>query len=62
MFLTGKTHAAFKSHFKLCIAPPPVVRVGDPAKIADYADPLDPYPFDAVCTNRIDLWQESLGE
>ena len=41
---------------------PPVVRGGDPAKIADYADPLDPYPFDAVCTNRIDLWQESLGE
>ncbi|VTS04949.1 phosphatidylinositol-specific phospholipase C/glycerophosphodiester phosphodiesterase family protein [Tuwongella immobilis] len=59
--LTPETYARLKSHFKLCIVSPELQ--GRPVDtIPAYAAELEPYPFDAVCTKRPDLWRSALGE
>ena len=55
MPLDPSTYAALKKHFKLCAVSPELQ--GRPAEtIADYARELAPYPMDAVCTKRPELW------
>jgi hypothetical protein len=60
MPLTRDTHARLKAHFKLCAVSPELQ--GRPVtEIASYANELRPYPVDAVCTKRPDLWQAALA-
>ncbi len=60
MPLTDQTYAALAAHFKLCIVSPELQGRGCRA-IAEYAKQLQPFPFNAVCTKHIDLWQDALG-
>lgn len=55
MPLDDRTYRQLKSHFKLC-AVSPELQGRDPATIAEYRRQLEPYPMDAVCTKRPDLW------
>jgi hypothetical protein len=57
MPLDPPTYAALKKHFKLC-AVSPELQGRPPESIAEYARELAPYPVDAVCTKRPDLWQQ----
>lgn len=60
MPLCPGSYAALKQHFKLCAVSPELQ--GRPVEtIADYAAELQPYPMDAICTKRPDLWQAALG-
>jgi hypothetical protein len=60
MPLTDEVYRQLKAAFRLCIVSPELQ--GRPAEtIARYAEELSPYPFDAVCTKRPDLWQAALG-
>lgn len=55
MPLNGRTYGLLRRHFKLCgVSPELQGRTVD--SIADYARQLAPYPLDAVCTKRPDLW------
>jgi hypothetical protein len=56
MPLDGRTYGLLRRHFKLCAVSPELQ--GRPVEtIADYARELAPFPMDAVCTKRPDLWQ-----
>ncbi len=56
MPLDPASYARLRRHFKLCAVSPELQ--GRPLDtIADYARQLAPYPVDAVCTKRPDLWQ-----
>jgi hypothetical protein len=61
MPLDDKSYAALKKHFKLCVVSPELQGRGVET-IADYVHELVPYPVDAVCTKRPDLWQEARRE
>jgi hypothetical protein len=55
MPFTPESYAALKKHFRLCAVSPELQ--GRPAEsIPVYAADLAPYPVDAVCTKRPDLW------
>lgn len=56
MPLDPGTYSELKKHFKLC-AVSPELQGRPPESIADYTRELAPYPMDAVCTKRPDLWQ-----
>jgi hypothetical protein len=58
MPLTPDTYARLKAHFKLC-AVSPELQGRPPESIAAYAAELKPYPMDAVCTKRPDLWEQA---
>lgn len=59
--LDDKSYAALKKHFKLCVVSPELQgRSVD--SIAGYVHQLLPYPVDAVCTKRPDLWQDARRE
>ena len=61
MPLDATSYAELKRHFKLCGVSPELQ--GRPVEsIAAYAEELAPYPLDAVCTKRPDVWQQMLGE
>ncbi len=61
MPLDAESHARLKRHFKLCGVSPELQ--GRPAEtIADYARELAPYPLDAICTKRPDLWRKAMDE
>lgn len=56
MPLDARSYARLKASFKMCAVSPELQ--GRPAEtIADYARELAPYPMDAICTKRPDLWQ-----
>src|SRR5262245_17791641 len=58
MPLDGRTYGLLRRHFKLCAVSPELQ--GRPVEaIADYARQLGPFPLDAVCTKRPDLWQSA---
>lgn len=61
MPLTDETYAKLKPHFKLC-AVSPELQGRSVDTIAQYAEELKPYPMDAICTKRPDLWKASIGE
>lgn len=61
MPLTDETYDQLKRHFKLCAVSPELQGRGVET-IADYAQELGPYPMDAICTKRPDLWKAALGE
>lgn len=52
----GRLHAAFK----LCAVSPELQGRGVDS-IAEFAEQLRPYPVDAVCTKRPDLWQAAVA-
>jgi len=55
MPLNEDSYACLKAHFKLCAVSPELQ--GRPIDtIPEYRSALDPYPMDAVCTKRPDLW------
>ncbi len=59
MPLDPASYAALKQHFRLCAVSPELQ--GRPVEsIAEYARQLDPYPMDAICTKRPDLWQQTM--
>ncbi len=59
MPLTASSYDRLKASFKLCAVSPELQ--GRPvASIAEYAESLRPYPLDAVCTKRPDLWRAAL--
>lgn len=60
MPLTDETYDQLKAHFKLCIVSPEL-QGRSVETIADYAQSLAPYPVDAICTKRPDLWQAAIG-
>lgn len=61
MPLDERSYGLLKQHFKLCGVSPELQ--GRPVEtIAQYARQLEPYPLDAICTKRPDLWQAALGE
>lgn len=60
MPLTDETYDQLKAHFKLCIVSPEL-QGRSVETIADYAASLSPYPVDAICTKRPDLWQAALS-
>ena len=55
MPLAPETYSQLKRHFKLCAVSPELQGRGVES-IVDYAKQLEPYPMDAVCTKRPDLW------
>lgn len=60
MPLTPDGYARLKPHFKLCAVSPELQ--GRPVEsIGEYAEQLRPYPMDAVCTKRPDLWLGARG-
>lgn len=60
MPLDRDSYRQLKSAFKLCAVSPELQ--GRPVDtIADYARQLAPYPVDAVCTKRPDLWQAAMS-
>ena len=59
--LTPDIYARLKEHFQLCIVSPEL-QGRPPETIADYAQELQPYPFDAVCTKKPELWRAALGD
>ena len=61
MPLDAKSYAALRKHFKLCVVSPELQGRGVET-IADYVHELVPFPVDAVCTKRPDLWQEARRE
>lgn len=61
MPLTDETYGKLKPHFKLC-AVSPELQGRSVDTIAEYAAQLAPYPMDAICTKRPDLWQAAIGE
>jgi hypothetical protein len=55
MPLDADSYRRLKEYFRLCAVSPELQ--GRPAEtIPDYAAQLAPYPMDAVCTKRPDLW------
>jgi hypothetical protein len=55
MPLDNRTYGLLRRHFKLCAVSPELQ--GRPAEsIAAYSRELAPFPMDAVCTKRPDLW------
>lgn len=60
MPLTDETYGRLKRHFKLCVVSPELH--GRPVEsIAPFAEALRPYPVEAVCTKRPDLWRAAGG-
>lgn len=60
MPLDAASYARLKQHFKLCGVSPELQ--GRPVDtIADYARQLAPFPLDAICTKRPDLWQQAIS-
>ncbi|MGD9722738.1 MAG: phosphatidylinositol-specific phospholipase C/glycerophosphodiester phosphodiesterase family protein [Pirellulales bacterium] len=59
MPLSPNTYERLRASFKLCAVSPELQGRGVDA-IAAYAELLRPYPVDAVCTKRPDLWQAAL--
>ncbi len=60
MPLDDTSYARLKEHFKLCAVSPELQ--GRPVEtIAAYAKQLAPYPMDAICTKRPDLWQAAIA-
>jgi hypothetical protein len=58
MPLTADSHASLKACFHLCAVSPELQ--GRPvSEIAAYAEQLRPFPVDAVCTKRPDLWRQA---
>lgn len=60
MPLTEETYQLLRPHFKLC-AVSPELQGRSVDSITAYAAELAPYPVDAVCTKRPDLWQNALN-
>ncbi|MEX2187081.1 MAG: hypothetical protein WD875_09820 [Pirellulales bacterium] len=61
MPLDSGSFARLKRHFKLCGVSPELQ--GRPVEsIADYARELAPFPLDAICTKRPDLWQTAMRD
>ena len=59
MPLSPASYERLRAEFKLCAVSPELQ--GRPAEtIAQYAEALRPYPVDAVCTKRPDLWQAAM--
>lgn len=56
MPLESMSYARLKQHFKLC-AVSPELQGRSPETIRQYHTELAPYPMDAVCTKRPDLWE-----
>lgn len=56
MPLTAETYQKLQRHFKLCAVSPELQGRGVDS-IPAYAAQLSPYPMDAICTKRPDLWQ-----
>lgn len=58
MPLTPDSYHRLKQHFHLCAVSPELQ--GRPVEtIPEYAAQLAPYPVDAVCTKRPDLWRKA---
>lgn len=56
--LTPAIYDTLRKHFKICIVSPELQgRSAD--SIAAFAKELTPYPVDAICTKRPDLWQQA---
>ena len=61
MPLTPDVYDRLKASFKLCGVSPELQ--GRPAEtIASFAAELRPYPLDAICTKRPDLWEAALAQ
>lgn len=58
MPLDGRTYELLKGHFQLCAVSPELQGRGA-SSIESYARRLAPYPVDAVCTKRPDLWKSA---
>jgi hypothetical protein len=56
MPLTIETYSQLKRHFKLCAVSPELQGRGYDS-IPAHAAQLAPFPMDAICTKRPDLWQ-----
>ncbi len=56
-----RSYSLLRPHFKFC-AVSPELQGRPPESIAAYARELAPFPVDAVCTKRPDLWRAALGE
>lgn len=61
MPFTAESYGALREHFKFC-AVSPELQGRPPESIAEYAAALAPFPVDAVCTKRPDLWKAALGD
>jgi hypothetical protein len=55
MPLDDRSYELLRKNFRLC-AVSPELQGRDASTIADYRRELAPYPMDAVCTKRPDLW------
>jgi hypothetical protein len=60
MPLDESSYARLKRHFKLCGVSPELQGRGVDT-IADYAAQLAPFPLDAICTKRPDVWRDALN-
>jgi hypothetical protein len=58
MPLDGRTYGLLRRHFKLC-AVSPELQGRSVETISDFARELAPFPLDAVCTKRPDLWSNT---
>ena len=54
--LDETSYSRLKEHFKICIVSPEL-QAHDYSMIDAFAQQLKPYPVDAICTKRPDLWQ-----
>lgn len=61
MPLDAASYAELKAHFKLCGVSPELQGRGVES-IAAYARELAPFPLDAICTKRPDLWRQALAD
>ena len=57
--LDDQTYARLSERFKLCIVSPEL-EGHDLARIPEFVRQLEPYPVDAVCTKRPDLWRAAI--
>lgn len=60
MPLTPSSYDQLAEHFRLCVVSPEL-QGRDVSEIIEFAGQLRPYPVDAVCTKRPDLWQAAIG-
>ena len=57
--LNDQSYARLSRWFKICMVSPEL-QGHDPGRIREFAEQLEPYTIDAVCTKRPDLWQRAL--
>ena len=55
--MTLETYQKLKPHFKLCLVSPELQKY-PVEQIKEFSEKIKSMPFDAVCTQRVDLWEK----